>query len=356
MIDKLTTKNFSVLKNQTFSFARGINVVIGTNASGKSHLLKLVYSLTRWSYEMHQRDKSARPDKATQQKELGRKLMAVFGCETVGRLATRAQGVKRAEVSLKFRGDRQAHCAFNFTTRAKSEVILEKAPEHFSPAEAVFFPTKEVMSMFPGFASLYRERELQIDETYYDLCLALEKPLSRGPRLEQVRPMLEQAEEIIGGRVTHSNGRFYLTQPGEGIFEMPLVAEGYRKLAMIAYLLANGTLTRQSILFWDEPETNLNPAAMTRLAALLSAIARNGTQLFIATHSLFLMRELSLLLATPEYEGVDARYFALDPQGAGQGVRVITGDSADEIEPIAALEAEIEQSERYLQAEAGVGR
>ncbi|MCP5528476.1 MAG: ATP-binding protein [Verrucomicrobiales bacterium] len=72
-----------------------------------------------------------------------------------------------------------------------------------------------------------------------------------------------------------------------GAFEIPLVAEGFRKLGTVSYLLANGTLARQSILFWDEPETNLNPAYMVKLAELLVAIARNGTQVIVATHSLF---------------------------------------------------------------------
>lgn len=40
--------------------------------------------------------------------------------------------------------------------------------------------------------------------------------------------------------------------------EMPLVAEGLRKVAMLARLIATGTLLEQGYLFWDEPETNLN--------------------------------------------------------------------------------------------------
>ncbi len=38
--------------------------------------------------------------------------------------------------------------------------------------------------------------------------------------------------------------------------EMHLVAEGLRKLAMIARLIANGSLVDKVSLFWDEPEAN----------------------------------------------------------------------------------------------------
>ncbi|WP_281258757.1 hypothetical protein [Avibacterium endocarditidis] len=41
--------------------------------------------------------------------------------------------------------------------------------------------------------------------------------------------------------------------------EIPLVAEGLRKLAMVARLVATGTLLDKGCLFWDEPEANLNP-------------------------------------------------------------------------------------------------
>ncbi|MFO1416253.1 MAG: hypothetical protein U1F28_03715 [Acinetobacter sp.] len=40
---------------------------------------------------------------------------------------------------------------------------------------------------------------------------------------------------------------------------MPLIAEGLRKLAMLARLISTGTLLEQDYLFWDEPETNLSP-------------------------------------------------------------------------------------------------
>lgn len=115
--------------------------------------------------------------------------------------------------------------------------------------------------------------------------------------------------------------------------------------------MANGTLARQSVLFWDEPETNLNPAYMVKLAELLAAIARNGTQVFIATHSLFMMRELSLLLGRPENSAVDRRFFALALGESESGIQISEGRSAEEIEPITALDAELKQSERYLETQ-----
>ena len=43
------------------------------------------------------------------------------------------------------------------------------------------------------------------------------------------------------------------------MLEFTLLAEGMRKLGLIWLLIQNGTLGNSSVLFWDEPETNLNP-------------------------------------------------------------------------------------------------
>jgi hypothetical protein len=290
---------------------------------------------------------SVRPDKATLQKELGGKLVRVFRGESVGRLSRRGVGIRNTEVDASFKAQPRAGFHFSFSTKSATDVILDKVPEQFFSDEVVFFPTKEMLSMFPGFAGLYRDREMSIDETYYDLCLALEKPPLRGRRFDEVNFLLAPVEEILGGSIRIENGRFYLVQEGVGKFEIPLVAEGFRKLGAVAYLLANGTLAKQSILFWDEPETNLNPAYMAKVAELLVAIARNGTQVFAATHSLFIMRELSMLLGRTENTDVKRCFIALE--SAESGAVAKSGGSAEEIEPITALDAEIEQSQRYME-------
>jgi predicted ATPase len=349
MINKITAKKFTVFRDASFAFSKGINVVIGSNGTGKSHVLKLAYTAARWSQEMALREKTQiRPDTATLQKELGKKLMGVFRCESLGRLSTRGKGIQRTEVSVSFHQQTKANMEFSFSTKSTTDAVLEKVPSEFFADDAVFFPTKEMLTMFPGFTALYRNYALQIDETYYDLCLALEKPLPRGPKLAEVKTLLVAVEKILRGSIQEKKGRFYLVQEGGGEFEIPLVAEGFRKLGTVAYLLANGTLGSQSILFWDEPETNLNPAYMVKLAELLVAIAKNGTQVVLATHSLFLMRELSLQLALPENGGTERRFFALERATEDRPAQIIEGASAEEIEPIAALDAEVEQSERYL--------
>jgi ABC-type multidrug transport system ATPase subunit len=96
-------------------------------------------------------------------------------------------------------------------------------------------------------------------------------------------------------------------------------------------------------LFWDEPEANLNPRIIKRVARSIVGLSKGGIQVFIATHSLFLLREIEMLLAS---EDLAARFIGLHL--TADGVVVEQGPSAADMGTISALEEELEQSDRYL--------
>ncbi len=151
----------------------------------------------------------------------------------------------------------------------------------------------------------------------------------------------------MGGTVElDANGRFYLKVPGRGPIEMPLVAEGHRKLAMLARLIATGSLLGSGYLFWNEPEANLNPRLIRSVALAILGLARDGVQVFVATHSLFLLRELEIQSKTDDFGNVDQRYFALAIRD--DSVRVEQGDTADELRTLLLLDENLQQSDRYL--------
>ena len=47
MLKTLELQNFTVFKEATLNFSPGLNVIIGENGTGKSHLLKLGYAMMR---------------------------------------------------------------------------------------------------------------------------------------------------------------------------------------------------------------------------------------------------------------------------------------------------------------------
>ena len=82
---------------------------------------------------------------------------------------------------------------------------------------------------------------------------------------------------------------------GNSNLEFNLVAEGIKKAGLLWLLAKNGTLGRGSILFWDEPEANLNPSYISTIAEILLELQRGGVQIFVATHDYFLAKYLDIL-------------------------------------------------------------
>lgn len=344
MLDRLKMTNFMLFDEAEIAWSPGINVVVGENGTGKSQLLKLGYSVAWTSAAM---GRSFRQTKEEFQKRLADKLVATARPESLGRLVSRKQGRNRCDIEVSFDRPPGSDFSFSFATNARSEVKLEKMPAAYAAILPVFVPTREMLSFFPGFASSYEERHLEFDETYYDLAKALDATLLR-KHSNAVSRMIGDLESVLGGKIRQDAGRFYLYPDKTGVrkLEIPLVAEGMRKLALLAYLLMNGTLRVGSTLFWDEPESNLNPRLIALLARVLSELAAHGLQVVVATHSLFLLREIALLQRDAKRS---VRYVGLSLDG--ESVKVEQSDLLEGIGTLVLLDEELNQSDRYLAAE-----
>jgi len=332
MIKFLNIKNFTEFNEACFEFSKGLNVVIGENSTGKSHLLKLAYAIAYVWHEAkgEQQEKpgqiSSGGSESWWQSRLAEKLVNVFKPDRLGRLYRLGLGHKEVEIEIS-----NADCAikFNFSETSKTQVKLIQKPSCFPSKKPIFFPAKEILSFFPGFTALYDERILAIEETYYDLCKTLSNPLLKKPDSSLIEPL----EKIMGGQVKLESNRFFIHFP-KGNLEIFLVAEGIRKVAMLTYLIANGSLKKGSTFFWDEPEANLNPKLIKYVAGSLLQLAEKGVQIILATHNLFLMKELSL-----QVDNVPARFFSL-VQGE-EGVKVESGERLPDLQTIVALDEEL---------------
>ena len=346
MLKSLDVKNFTAFRKAELRFAQGLNVFIGENGTGKTHLLKLAYAVIATSAEGWKRSNGTKPAKGPIQRDLAQKLMQVFRPEALGRLVRRQKGRNRCEVSLLF-DDVGSAVSFSFASQNKTEVSVDDCPDEWIERAPVFLPAHELLTIYPGFVSVYESHHLQFDETWRDTCLLLGAATLKGAREKRANRLLQPLERQMGGRVIlDSNGRFYLKLPGVGNLEAHLVAEGLRKLAMLARLIATGSLLDQGCLFWDEPESNLNSKLVREVAEAILGICSQGIQVFVATHSLFLLRELEMLLEQQRFKAVAQRYFALAP--GDDGVAIQQGDRIDDVDPLVALDEELEQSARFL--------
>ncbi len=346
MLKRLHLQNFTVFADAEFEFGEGLNVLVGTNGTGKTHVLKAGYAM---QHALTGRLQAIRNSSTKQPIRLliidpaNNKLQNVFQpvpfrvSELIRRgVATEAE----IEIVLVYTGG-QVGTSFSFSLspddkKAPGTVWADDANKNVNFINPVFIPAKEVLAM-GWLPPLYDRFNIPVDETYPDLLRLLS-----GPPLRQPEPahIVEKLARLIGGKVEEEGGHFYLTAPGQPRLEMNLVAEGMRKFATLYKLLANGTLTPETTLFWDEPEANLNPALLKELAAVLTELAQAGFQIILATHSLFLMRELHILAQQTKKP---VRYFGLYASEEGD-VRVESQDDLMQLQHITALDAELTQT------------
>ena len=78
-------------------------------------------------------------------------------------------------------------------------------------------------------------------------------------------------------------------------------------------------------------------------------LCNNGTQVFVASHSLFLLREIDILSNQKPYQSIPQRYFAL--AATDNDVQVEQGDTMEDLQSIVVLDEELDQSGRYMDVE-----
>ncbi len=273
IITGIEIENFTVFKKEKLEFSDGINVVIGKNGLGKTHLLKIIYGLSL----IHTF------------KYLNENITGIFKTGSWTNLISWNKNT--SIISLNF--NKNKSIAFSIY---ENSGVVEISGDSFILKKSVFIPAKEILSFYEGFIPLYENRETSFDAIYYHLAKALSLPNLKNIESYPIEyKLLCKLEEILEGKILLERGRFYLVSHKDNRkTEIALIAEGLRKIGMIAQLLANGSLTKNSILFWDEPETNLNPKLMRPVVEMLIELQRMGAQVFVTTHDYVILKEFDL--------------------------------------------------------------
>jgi ABC-type phosphonate transport system ATPase subunit len=369
MLKTLTISNFTAFSKASFSFSPGLNVIVGTNGTGKTHVLKLGYMFTRaWPDFAQKRlslvEKRAesyfeeklmglfRPERLSRVLRTGEKGRSMLAAEVVGWIPTIVfhmrdepppprEPVLQESLSWQIALDHEQ--ADEVAIRV-TDLPKHKAQNTILPFP-LFVPSKEIVSFFDGLIALFENYKIQLDETYRDLAVAMTVPESQRPS-ELLPTLLDALSRAVGGELVLEKGKLLLAQTDGTRLEPQLMAEGFRKLGMLLYLVRRNVIQAGTTVFWDEPEANLNPDLTRPLIEVLVGLAAHGVQIVLATHSLFVLREVEILLRDDRYKVIPRTFFALAP--SKQGVKVSQGASFEDIDPILSLEADLAQSGRFM--------
>lgn len=282
IITRIELERFTAFEDVDFAPSPGINVMIGANGTGKTHLMKVAYAAC---------------DVTRTGQAYAEKLVSAFlpTNRALGRLVKRQGKSTTARVRIT-RGATQLELTFsNHAQDWKGTNVKTTGSQEWqsSPTEAVYIPVKEMLANAPGFRSLYARREVHFESIYADIIDRAYLPILRGPHDAARKGLLHTLQKCMDGKVVARNEEFFLKNK-QGELEFTLLAEGLRKLGLLWLLIQNGVLVKGTVLFWDEPETNLNPQLFSVVVDILLQLQRLGVQIFVSTHDYALLKEFEL--------------------------------------------------------------
>jgi len=291
MIEKIKIENLTVFESLEIDTSAPVNVFIGENGTGKTQILKFIYMIFRVKETTH----LYLGDHA-----VGGKL--VFENFFTSHLENLTQMLyKKDKKSAHFRVTfNQKSNEYNI---AKSEYVggtLRDAIQYSDTFyeeitdNIIFIPAKDILTHSKGLPEISKKYKIDFDRTYIDI---IEK--SRMPELRELpiiaKNILPTLENIMNGKVEITNDKFYIKKRNGDRVSFEYEAEGIKKIGLLWQLLMNGTITEDTILLWDEFESNLNPKLTSDVADMLLELSRNGVQIFLSTHNYFLAKYFDVL-------------------------------------------------------------
>lgn len=266
-IRKLSLENFTVFEKVDIDFCDGINIFIGENGTGKTHILKLLNALCYSKDGI--RELISLEDFFT-----GRRLN-----ERESRILFKRDKELDSKITINYNNE-DINWINGVSTLSSIDLIIK---------EMIFIPAKEMLSHSYKLLALERERDIPFDRTLIDIVSKAELGESK-KNTEFQKILLSTISKLIEGEVIYENDVFYIKKENGMKVEFSMEAEGIRKFGLIWKLVRNGLLANGTILFWDEPESNINPKLIPNIVEILLELQRNGVQVFLSTHDYILAK------------------------------------------------------------------
>lgn len=278
-----------------------VNIIIGKNDTGKTGLLKLLYSCVK-SLEIYSLKKRNQSD-ILFKKELSDKLLDTFMPRKNGLAELVQKGSKEklaVDIIITDNSNKYEQQIY-FSFGEKTEKSITSCTEQVKPlpensVNALFIPAKEVLTAFTDIRNI-RENFYGngFDDTYLDLIKALSLETTKGRVSSELSKVNRILEDLFEGKIeqTKQKEQPFIFKKGNQQFSMQQTAEGIKKIGILTTLIANRQLNKNTVLFMDEPETALHPDAIRQMVEMLIAMSKSGVQIFLASHSYFVIKQLA---------------------------------------------------------------
>ncbi|MEG2521233.1 MAG: AAA family ATPase [Christensenellaceae bacterium] len=281
-IDKIYLKNFTVFRDADLRFAKGINIIIGENGTGKTHLLKLLYAFLDVECDATTNNSYTAV--------FARNILNFFCNNNSVSHMCHFQNDEKEDaltVSVSTPEKEWVFSAKNFKPDGYINDFFEATEK--KKASAVFIPTKDMMTHAKGLPEMYASKRTPFDATLIHIINhAKSWELKEMP--DFAKTILPKLESLMGGTVVLENEEFYIKKTDGTMVNFAVEAEGLKKIAVLWQLIMNESITKQTVLLWDEPEANINPIHIPVIVEALLELQRNGVQIFVSTHDYVLAK------------------------------------------------------------------
>lgn len=260
-IQSIGLKNFTVFKDLRLDVSSGINVFIGENGTGKTHLLKALYAACE----------------ITKNKSLGANFLEKCFKNHGSVDFFKSDKNRELDVYLKADCNNKEYIAVILTVpvvttikNAKSNVDsvisndkteLKGGSYHIHLQENVIFdstfiPCKDMLTHSDGLPTMADKYKVPFDKTLTNIIITATNWTLNDPPDIAIR-ILPVLEKMLDGKIIFDHGEFIVQKKDGRIVNFAVEAEGFKKIGLLWQLLMNGSISEDSILIWDEPEANL---------------------------------------------------------------------------------------------------
>ena len=274
-IQSVKLENLTIFKNLTVDMLEGINIFIGKNGTGKTHLLKAIYGACETSKE---------------KSPFAFNFLRCFqqNSEIINLFHDRVHGTFSVDLNVG-----------NFTHEIdsrKNTILMDKVDNIWGgyyinlPKDDIFnatyIPVKDMLTHSKGFNPMAEkyDGEFPFDKTLIDIInRASQWKLKKIPNIAKL--IVPVIGKIIDGEVILQNEEFFIKKHNGQLINFSVEAEGLKKIGLLWQLIMNENITEDSILIWDEPEANINPDFIPDIVECLLELSRHNTQIFVSTHN-----------------------------------------------------------------------
>lgn len=293
-------KNFTVFKDFQLNFSPNINIFVGENGTGKTHLLKAIYAACEVSQHQNKNgtdyftkcfNENQRYANLLHDKNFSKLTVSIVPTETEKKYVTGTEvnpvgGFVNEEAAKEYA---EKNADRNYLSTYLIEVPQDKK------FLAAFIPCKDMLTHSNGFLAMANTyQNFPFDKTLTDIVAKNSrwKMKSPPPIAKSILPVLE---EMIDGEVIFENEDFFIKKRDGRKIIFNIEAEGLKKIGLLWQLLMTNSISEDSILLWDEPEANLNPKFLPKLAECLLQLSRSGVQIFLSTHNYIFAKYFDVL-------------------------------------------------------------